>query len=190
MKNCKIIENLFKVTIQQNLFPSGKEALDAINGAIEIAAKLLKRRKAGVSEYLEYEEYLISKNYQPPEKQFLFSVPVELLAPDANTFTELCLQAHKPAAASLDALRQAKATTAQMLAELPRQLQGIAQLDKRALALMKLHEVLGNVPDKEQEQVNQWHAIIPFILSEEADMVDGTIPLAPGKKIIQKKIPL
>lgn len=53
--------------------------------------------------------------------------------------------------------------------------------------------LLNRLPEfaEEQEaQENAWVAIIPFILSEDADMVDGTIPLAPGKKIVKREIPL
>jgi hypothetical protein len=41
-----------------------------------------------------------------------------------------------------------------------------------------------------EKEESSWVAVLPFILSEDADMVDGTIPLAEGKKIVKIEVPI
>jgi hypothetical protein len=192
MKNNELAYTLLETAIRQKLFVSTKDAITAITGAIKISKKLLKRRNPGIKEFIEYEAYLIEKNYRPDEMRFLYSIPCELLKLESgsNPFKKLCCEASRPATFTLDDLRRFKAKVLEMLPSLLEQIDGIQQPDKKASILLKLYKALEKVPDKVETQESSWVAVLPFILSEDADMVDGTIPLAEGKKIVKIEVPL
>ena len=185
---------LIEIALKKKLWDTPGEAIAVITEGIERVKKGVSGK--GGSEILitQYSEFVGA--FRPGQQKLLYSVPSVLidtgeLKPKRQTaqFFEYCKILSGESGTKNERILLLKEILQDSLAQLLKEISNIEPY-KRGVLLAKLLEYSESLKVEDAQAGGQWEAIIPFILSEDADMVDGTIPLAPGKKIVQKRIPL
>lgn len=187
-------QKIIELALKKRLWDEPQAAIDAIFVALERVKTIVSGKQEPEQALCEYSKFV--GEFEPAQQKLLYRVPTLLVESgdikpkrQMAQFLEFCKILSGEFETKNEKILSLRETLQDSLAQLLKEISFIEPY-KRGVLLTKLLEYSESIKVEEVQVGSGWEAIIPFILSEDADMVDGTIPLAPGKKVVQKRIPL